>query len=193
MLTKKFLTNSRTLFAIALAIVLVLCYCTKPKVHYLRDLPRSTFESRETFTCRINGRGFIPKAVDAASKGSCTYRKEYSGDEGHIFEITANQHELSCVFYSISITLDSVELRQGRSYTLGTPGKRKNYASYFFVERCGDDGRRIFTSDDLQAEVFITRIDTAKKLVVGSFDIKIRDSAGITYRMSDGFFDRHYE
>lgn len=178
---------------IAIAIVLLLCECTKPKVHYLRRLPPSTFESREAFTCRINGRAFIPKAVDAVSLGSCTYTKEYSGDEGYIFEITANQHEHSCIFYSITLKLDSVELRQGRSYTLGTPGRRKNSGSYFFIKGCGDDGTKLYTSDDLQAEVFITRIDTIKKLVVGTFDIKIRDSAGAIYRMSDGFFDRHYK
>lgn len=171
---------------------LLLSDCTKPKVHYLRPLPPSTFESRELFECRVNGRYFRARATDSASLGSTTYFTAYSGEQGFRFEITANMHESSCVFSSITIHLDSIELKQGRSYILGTPGPKKNHATYFYVSGCSQDGKRLFTSDDLFSEVFITRVDFRKKVVLGTFDFRMKDSTGREVRFADGFFDRHF-
>ena len=109
-------------------VILLYCFtlffmhCTKRKVHDLHPRPQSTFESREIVECLINGRTFRPMAIDSASMGSCTYRQAYTGDAGYIFELTSNMHESPCVFSSITIYLDSIELRQGIYYSLGTPG-----------------------------------------------------------------------
>lgn len=172
--------------------VCVLPHCTKPKVHVLRPIALISPDSRELFGCRINGKPFSPAATDSASLGNCTYLRTYEGSAGFTFQISANQHENSCRFSNITITLDSIELKQDKTYRLGTPGLRKNYASYLVVGGCGESGKTIYTADDLYGEVTITRLDVHKGIANGTFDFKMRDEFGNIIRMSDGIFDRHY-
>jgi hypothetical protein len=151
-----------------------------------------TAESRELFGCRINGKPFSPMAPDSALLGSCTYARTYHGEQGFTFQLSGNVHEANCEFASVTITLDSIELEADKVYKLGTAGARKNYAEYFVIKGCGLTGTSLYTSDDLYGELRITRFDSFKKVVNGSFDFKMRDENGNIIRMSDGTFERHY-
>ena len=176
-----------------LLVVPVFMRCTKPKIHYLRPIVLATPDSRELFGCRINGNPFSPQATDSASMGSCTNRKVYNNASGYRFEITANRHESACRFFSLSIVLDSVEVRRGQAYALGSPGAKKNYARYSFISDCSQGSKELYTADDLPGIVVITKYDTLKKVVHGTFDFKIKDHLGNIYRISDGIFDRHFK
>lgn len=166
--------------------------CTKPAVHYLRPIPMITRDSRELFGCRINGIPFSPLATDSSSLGTCTYRKAYDTKEGFIFRINGDRHESACAFSSVTIVLDSIGLEEGKTYTLGSPGAKKNYAVYFIVKECGNTGEQMTTADDLYGYVKIDRVNHEKQIVTGSFDFNVRDENGNLFRMSDGVFDRHY-
>jgi hypothetical protein len=174
------------------SLALVLAGCTKPKVHNLRPIVMVTAESRELFGCRINGKPFSPMASDSALLGNCTYARTYDGEQGFTFQISGNRQESHCEFASVTITLDSIELKADTVYKLGTPGVRKNFAEYFVIKDCALTGKSLYTSDDLYGELTITRLDTFKKVVNGSFDFKMRDENGNIIRMSDGIFDKHY-
>lgn len=173
-------------------LVLVFSQCTKPTVHYLRPIPMVTFDSRELFGCRINGEPYSPQAADSASLGSCSYYPTYEGDQGFRFQINGDRHEASCRFFSLGIILDSIELRAGASYVLGSPGVRKNYGKYLLVTECSQPAVELLTSDDVPGIVTITSYDRTKKIIRGVFDFKVKDPDGNLYRISDGVFDRHY-
>ncbi len=181
------------ILSLALPAILLICVtCTKPKVHYLRTVQTVTADSRELFGCRINGWPFSPLATDSSLLGACTYRQKYEGTYGFSFELVSNRHESTCEFSSVTIVLDSIRLIPNAVYRLGTPGDKKNYASYFVASDCGLSGVRIYTADDLYAEVVITRLDRHKQVVNGTFDFRMRDQNGDVVRISDGVFERRY-
>jgi hypothetical protein len=184
--------NIKLLAIFCVILTLGFVQCTKPKVHYLRPIVLSSPDSRELFGCRINGRPFSPMASDSSLLGSCTYAPNYHGSSGFTFQVVGNRQQSSCEFSSVTITLDSIELKQDRTYQLGTPGPKKNYASYFVISGCALTGTTINTSDDLFGIVTITRLDPIKKIVNGEFDFRMRDADGNIVRVSDGIFDRHY-
>jgi len=173
-------------------LVISITACTKPKVHELRPIEYVTFDSRESFGCRVNGRLFSPKAADSSLMGDCSYRVTYA-DASRVFQITANRSEADCRYISITITLDSVDFSNVTRYRLGSPGLKKNYAQYSFIRHCSADKVDIFTSDDIFGVVVITRYDPQKKIVRGTFEFSLRAPDGFMYNVSDGVFDRHYK
>jgi hypothetical protein len=183
----------RNAYSPFLLLIPVFIQCTKPTVHYLRPIALVTPESRELFGCRVNGKPFSPLATDSASLGSCTNYNVYNHTSGFRFEITANRHESACRFFSLSIVLDSVEVRRGQAYALGSPGIKRNYARYTLLSDCSQSSQELYTSDDLPGTLMITRYDTFKKVVHGTFDFKVKDHQGNLYRISDGIFDRHFK
>lgn len=167
--------------------------CTKPKVHYLQPVVSVTPDSRELFGCRINGRPYSPEALDSSSLGGCTYTQFYADRTGKVFQIFGDRHETGCRFFSLGIMLDSIELKVGTRYVLGTPGTKKNYGWYFITDECGEPRSELYTSDDLYGEVIIDMFDPVRKIVRGSFGFHMKDKDGNIYRVSDGIFDRHYK
>jgi hypothetical protein len=167
-------------------------YCRKPTVHYLRPVVLYTPDSREFFGCRINGKPFSPVAPDSSALGTCSYSPFYQGDSGWVFTLTGNRHEDNCAYYTVSITLDSVLLEEGKTYRLGTPGSKKNYGSYSFITGCSQRKIEMFSFDERPGIISIIKLDPIKKIVTGTFDFRVRDENGLVYRMSDGAFDRHY-
>lgn len=179
-------------YAFLLMAIAVFSACTKPAVHYLRPIPMVTRESRELFGCRINGIPFSPQAADSSSMGTCSYRKAYDTRTGFVFRLNGDRHKSACEFATITIVLDSVAVERDATFKLGSPGPKKNYATYFIVKECGDTGEEMTTNDDLFGYVAFDRVDKEKKIVTGSFHFHVKDKNGNLYRMSDGVFDRHY-
>lgn len=179
---------------IMVPMLLLFAQCTKPTIHYLRPTILITPDSRELFGCRINGKPFEPLAKDSATMGNCNYTAEvYRGDSGAVFQIKGNRFEQTCGFYTVGITLDSVYLRRGETYILGSPGLKKHYGSYTINTDCSQTAEELFTSDDTPGIITITKFDQNKKVITGTFDFKVKDKNGYVYRMSDGVFDRYYK
>lgn len=176
-------------FLVAMSFV----HCTKPTIHDLHPIVLFTPESREFFGCRINGKSYSPKAADSASLGSCSYNIAYAGNSGGVFNINGDHHESACRFFSLGITLDSIALENGKTFRLGSPGPKKNYGWYAFYTACSQQMVKIYTSDELEGEVTITRFDPDKRIVTGTFDFRLKDANGNLYRVSDGIFDRHFK
>lgn len=95
-------------------------------------------------------------------------------------------------YSSITTVLDSMALEDGKTFTLGTPDSKKNYAVFFIVKECGDTGEQMITEDCLFGYVKIDRVNHNKQIVSGSFDFNVRDENDNLFRMFDGVFDRHY-
>ena len=172
--------------------VFVSIQCSK-SVNYNRPRPGTvTPDSREFFGCIINGHPFNPQANEQVTNGICKYASVYSGNSGWLFQITGELQESPCRSFIVSITLDSVVLEKGKTYTLGSRGARKNYGSYAFITECSQSLVELFTTDDLKGEVTITKVDNVKKIVTGTFEFWVKDANDFIYRISDGIFDRHY-
>lgn len=172
---------------LALAII---AGCTKGKVHDFFPRPATTHEVREFFGCRINGLSFIPKASSESLLGNCTYKNVYGNPSGWTFQITSNRQESACRTISVSITLDSIELQEGKTYLLGTEGSKKNYAMYSIIPDCLQDKLELYTKDDKPGQITISKYDVDRGFVSGTFFYSVQDANGKVYRVSEGIFDK---
>jgi hypothetical protein len=175
-----------------IAINLLFPACTKT-VRDIRARPvTDSPDSREFFACLVNGIGFVSEASTGNVSGSCSYGAKYRGSAGRSFQIVSDYHVSVCKTVTIGVTLDSIELVEGQTYVLGAPGNRKNFGIYLHSE-CSQSRVDLFTNDSTQpAHITITRLDTVKRVVTGTFRFVVQDEFGAKYQISDGIFDRHF-
>jgi hypothetical protein len=170
----------------------VISACTKTIVHDRRRNVTDSPESREFFAVLVNGRGFVSEAATNNVSGYCTYSSNYAGKAGHTFKIFSDYRIDDCGSITVGIVLDSVELRPGMTYTLGTPGAKKFSGAYLSAP-CSQSRVDLFTNDSVRpAHIMIKRVDTVKHVVTGTFTFVVQDEFGTQYQISDGTFDRHY-
>jgi hypothetical protein len=171
---------------------LIFFACTKPHIHKLTTANTDTPESRELFGCRVNGIVFNPHSIGQTSLGICYYIPVYTGDAGKVFQISGDRQESVCRNFSVSITLDSIQLQEGKTYVLGNNGDQKKFGKYLILKDCTAPPIELFTSDNDPGEITITRFVPEKGIVRGTFAFVVRDDNGNVYRISDGIFDRHF-
>jgi hypothetical protein len=172
-------------------IILVCTTCTKT-VYDRRSRSTQTPESREFFGCRVNGMPFLSEASTGDVQGSCTYVTKYKDDYG-VFQIYSDRSGTDCRSYTVGITLDSVQLEEGKTYFMGTQGSKKKFGSYFFTPGCAQSRVDVYTNDTIRpAQITITKFDPIKKVIMGTFYFVVSDDKGNEFRISDGIFDRHY-
>jgi hypothetical protein len=175
-----------------LAAAFIISACTKTVIHDRRRNVTDSPESREFFAVLVNGKGFVSEAATNNVSGYCTYTSTYKGDAGHTFKIFSDYRVNDCSSITVGIVLDSVELKPGTTYTLGTPGVKKFSGAYLNAP-CSQSRIDLFTSDSVRpAHIMIKRIDTVKHIVTGTFTFVVQDEFGTQYQISDGTFDRHY-
>lgn len=167
-------------------------YCTKT-IHDRRSRVTVTPESREFFGCRVNGIDFVSEASTGNVSGFCTYMITYEKTAGYTFELFSDKSETICKTSTVGITLDSVQLVEGKRYDLGSRGDKKNYGTYILVPECFHEKIEMNTVDGLDNYVIIQTLDTVKKVVTGIFNFSVSDAQGNTYQITDGIFDRHYQ
>jgi hypothetical protein len=171
---------------------LIISACTKTVIHDRRRIVTDSPESREFFAVLVNGKGFVSEASTNNVSGFCTYGSKYVGKAGRSFQIFSDYRVDDCSSITVGVTLDSVELREGQTYTLGAPGAKKFSGAYLNAP-CSQNRIDLFTNDSIRpAHIKITRLDTVKHVVTGTFTFVVQDQFGTQYQISDGTFDRHY-
>ena len=174
------------------AIVFAFTMCTKT-IHDRRSRLTVSPDSREYFGCRVNGEGFVSEARTNNVSGSCSYIPVYD-NSANTFEIYSNKFWAGCRSGTVGITLDSIDIEEGKTYSLGSPGRGKFYGSYFYVTGCNQDRVELYTSDndDVKGKITIKKFDPVKKVVTGTFYFTVRGTHGEFFQITGGIFDRHY-
>lgn len=172
-----------------MALVMFSFNCTKT-VHDRRPTATNTPESREYFGFVLNGRHYISEASTNNVSGTCTFTS--ISTSAITFKIESSHSAPNCVGGTISITLDSVELKEGETYVLGTPGARKNYLTCFFANQCSKPAVELATKDNLFGFIKIKKYRPDIKVIQGVFSCIVTNGKDVTYQIADGYFDRHY-
>jgi hypothetical protein len=183
----------RCLFLVLTISIFPFFSCTKT-IHDRRSRATVTPDSREYFGCRVNGADFVSEASTGNVSGSCVYKSAYSDTTIKLFRIMSNNFSVDCAMGTVAITLDSIELKAGETYLLGSPGTGKNYARYSYVLNCSSDLVELSTSDndDLRGKVTIKSIDKKKQVIKGTFFFTLHGNNGEFFQITDGIFDRHF-
>lgn len=163
--------------------------CTKT-IHDRRPTTTNSPESREYFGFVLNGRHYISEARTNNVSGTCTFTA--ISNSAMTFKIESSHSAPDCVGGTIEITLDSVEIKEGTNYKLGTPGARKNYLTCFFANQCSKPAVQLATRDNSFGFIKIKKYRPDIKVIQGVFSCIVTNDHGITYQIADGYFDRHY-
>ncbi|HUQ67309.1 MAG TPA: hypothetical protein VM101_14195 [Flavitalea sp.] len=179
-------------FLLALMVAVHFLGCTKT-IHDRRSRSTVTPESREYFGCRVNGADFVSEASAGNVSGFCYYQIKYEKTAGRIFQVFSDKFESTCKNSTVGITLDSVDLVEGKRYDLGAKGEKKNYGTFFLVPDCSQDRIELNTTDGMNNYIIIKKFDRDKKVVTGIFNFTVNDEFGHLYQITDGIFDRHFQ
>ena len=164
--------------------------CTKT-IHDRRPTATQTPESREYFGFVLNGRHFISEASAHNVSGTCIFTADTHGTAS-TFKIESSHSAANCVGGTIKITLDSVEIAEGNSYTFGTPGPKKNYLTVLYANQCSQPALELSTRDNSFGFIKIKKYRPDIKVIIASFSCIVTSDHGISYQIADGYFDRHY-
>jgi hypothetical protein len=151
-----------------------------------------TTRSPDNFSCRINGSVYPRSSSNPVSPGVCQYQFRYSGASAWDFNISGDRQQLDCQTFSVSITLDSIQLQRGKSYQLGTHGLQKNYGTYYLADACSQEAVELYTKDNNPGYITITEFNPYDSIVSGSFFFSVVDDKGNKYQITDGAFHRHF-
>ena len=151
------------------------------------DLTPMTQEGKNTFSCKVNGKVWIPdgtgdwfglaKPINGGfvGYGSSTpptiYMRTYSKDKTELYiflkTIETGNHELNQTTLEIDKDFSP-----------------ENYGWYQ-----GPDGISFMTNQTHIGRVTITRADTISGVISGTFEFEARNSLGQTVKITDGRFD----
>ncbi len=187
---KYFSAHSRKVGVYLAATVIMFSYgCTKT-IHDRRPTTTDSPEARESFGFNLNGRYFKSEERTGNVSGSCSYTENHNA--GRKFRIQANHSGRNCASNSIEIILDSVDIQEGARYNFGSPGSGKNYLTVSSVVECDGSPVAFTSNDDNFGYVIITRFQPSKNVISGSFSCIGKNEFGVTFQISDGYFDRHF-
>jgi hypothetical protein len=182
-------THSDLVRSFAATILVLFSFnCTKT-VHDRRPTTTNSPESREYFGFVLNGRHFISESRTNNVSGTCSFT---TAGNALTFNIESSHSAPNCVGGTIKIILDSVEIREGETYTFGTPGPRKNYLTCFFANQCSKPAVELSTRDGSFGFIKIKKYRPDIKVIQAVFSCIVTNDHGITYQIADGYFDRHY-
>jgi hypothetical protein len=177
------------LFAL-MTLVIFTNNCTKT-IHDRRPTATQTPESREYFGFVLNGRHFISEASSDNVSGTCIFTADTHGTAS-TFKIESSHSAANCVGGTIKITLDSVEIAEGKSYVFGTPGPRKSYLTIYFANQCSEPAVEFTTRDNSFGFIKIKKYRPDIKVITASFTCIVTNAHGLSYQIADGYFDRHF-
>ncbi len=179
--------NLKVLVLIFFSCALLDASCKKKSavgpVDQLSLLPPATQTGAGTFGCLINGQAFVPSGEFLS--GTKITSNVYGSNQLDVFAI--NKSDNGNVSAFITIQLQGLQIIQGVNYPLALVGQGNGNAIYD-IGSYGTDNT-FNTTNAVQGNLTITRFDTAKQILSGTFNFKAISSKGDTVKVTDGRFD----
>lgn len=168
------------------------CHKSKP-VSPLDQLPPATQTGANTFGCLINGQVFKPKGSSLSGPNLwCAYQYlQDNYDTGYFFQLNAGDLSSATNITGIGIFTNSLAINSGETYKLVSnhiPGQ-----AYGLYDKYNLQGSEIYyTSLELPGELNITKFDSLKQIVSGTFWFNVINNLGDTVKLTNGRFDMHF-
>lgn len=175
-----------------LSLTLVSSSCKKHVIKpadQLSLLPPATQTGANTFGCLVNGAAFLPAGGDFSGPiKQCSYI--YTSGGFH-FTVAASNKDNNNLIKSIIVGTDSLAIAEGKSFTFKTFISGNADASYLLVTGAGDVNQYI-TNNTVSGILLITKMDTLKQFVSGTFWFNAVNGTGDVVKVTDGRFDMPY-
>jgi hypothetical protein len=179
--------------SIALSIFSLLIISSSCKKHVitpqeeLSKLPPATQTGANTFGCLVNGVAFLPDGSNFSLGPikQCNYI--YTGG-GYHFTVAADNKSVSSLIKGIVIGTDSLAIAEGQTLTFKTFAPGNADASYTLYTNTGDINKYI-TNNTVSGQLTITKLDSIKDFVSGTFYFTAVNDKGEKVQVTDGRFD----
>jgi hypothetical protein len=154
-------------------------------VSELSKLPAATQTGANTFGCLINGQAFVPqnRSLLEGPKLQCNYI--YTAG-GYYFTVGGVNKNSGGITSDVIIFTDSLAIKDGQTIKLADDGRGKAFGEYYLVNPPYQ------TNKTLTGELNITKFDTIKQIISGTFYFNVLDNALDTVKITDGRFDMPY-
>jgi hypothetical protein len=159
-------------------------------VNQLSLLPPATQTGANTFGCLVNGQAFVPKnqSILEGPKLQCNYI--YIGG-GYYFTVGGSNKNSDGTINDIILFTDSLAISGSETIPL-----RQNIngdaAGEYLIGNAPYYNYSYFTNGALIGKLNITRFDSIKQIVSGTFYFNVLDHSGDTVKITDGRFDMPY-
>lgn len=177
----------KSIFIIFIGIGIVAVKCKKPEEVLPNELPPATQEGKNTFGCKIDGKVFKPfENVIIPPPNSEILKAFYSSKSIYIKARRSVERGGFAITTYMDIYIDSID-RTGR-YILKNEGSGRWVQHYNFADTL------YYRTDSLRTgEVIITKLDTVKKILAGTFYFQAIDYKRNHVEMvTEGRFDVKY-
>lgn len=170
-----------TLYSSTLAVLLLFWGCDKGP-----DLTPTTQEGKNTFSCKVNGKVWIPDGtgdwfgVTNPINGGFTIN---NADKRTIYLRTYKQDKTELYIFLKTIAVGTHELNQD-TYRIDRDFFPENYGWYR-----GADGVSFITNRNQTGRVIVTKADTLSGVISGTFEFEGGNSLGQKVKITEGRFD----
>ena len=156
------------------------------------QLPAATQTGANTFGCLINGVAFTPKGyLFGAPSLLCAY--QFIQNKGYNFQLSADDFSNSSDVTGVGVYTDSMRIKENTSYSLITNNiPNSAYGLYSHVTTQDPFATPVYTKTLMPGSLSITRYDSIKQIVSGTFWFYALTTKGDTIKITDGRFDMQY-
>lgn len=170
----------------AVFFLLIIAGCKKDP---LSRLPGATQTGADTFGCLVDGMAFYPKAP-LFSFGT-TLSVEFGQRNFHVHALMKVDKKTVYYYFTVDLATDSISLKQGMTYPLGSISKDKFIGKYSLAKEYPDE-KDYQTGDSYKGRLTVTKIDSIKRFISGTFSFDASTNQGETAHVTDGRFDLKY-
>ncbi|GAC1311176.1 MAG: hypothetical protein NVSMB24_29990 [Mucilaginibacter sp.] len=156
----------------------------------LAKLPPATQIGANTFGCLVNGAAFLPDGSNFSLGPikQCNYI--YTGG-GYHFTVAASNKNNSSLIKGIIMGTDSLAIAEGQTLTFKTFASGNAVASYTLYTNTANINEYT-TNNTVSGQLTITKLDSIKDFVSGTFYFTAVNDKGEKVQVTDGRFDMLY-
>jgi hypothetical protein len=153
----------------------------------LAKLPPATQIGANTFGCLVNGVAFLPDGSNFSLGPikQCNY--VYTGG-GYHFTVAASNEADNNLIKNVIVGTDSLAIAEGQTLTLKTFTAGNATALYTLDTNIGGVTQYV-TNNTVSGQLTITKIDSVKDFVSGTFYFTAVNDKGEKVQVTDGRFD----
>jgi hypothetical protein len=183
----------KTLYILTISLSLLFYSCKKhviKPVDQLSLLPAATQTGANTFGCLVNGQAFVPKNRNILEGPDLQCNYIYTDGGYGLTVACANKYSRDTIT-DVVFGTDSLAIVQGESLQFKTFVAGNAFASYFLVYDNGLENQ-YSANNTISGQLIITKLDTIKQIVSGTFYFDAINESGSTVKVTNGRFDMLY-
>jgi hypothetical protein len=155
----------------------------------LSKLPSATQIGANTIGCLVNGQALLP--AGNSFSGPITQCHYIYTNGGYYFTVQFSNIDNRDLIKTILIRTQSIAIHQDQTIIFKSSAIGNADALYAIITSNGDDNKYVTTAT-VSGQFVITKLDTLKQIVSGTFNFNAVNNSNDTVKVTNGRFDMPY-